>query len=418
MMRTILILTFVVVCGGAVRGDNWPQWRGPTFNGVAQGVGFPVQWSQTDNIAWRFDLPGPGASTPAVWDDHIFLTCAVGDKNALLCLDRSGRLRWRVELGVQRPGKNKKGTGSNPSPTTDGKHVWAYFKSGDLACVSFAGRIVWHKNLQKFYGQDTLWWDLGTSPVLTRNCVVVACIHSGPSYLVAFDKETGNLAWKVGRDLDAPEEAAQSYSTPVPSSDNGKDLLIVLGADHVTAHIAETGEELWRVGGLNPAGNKYFRSIASPVVSDGFVIAPYARGETLIAIRLGGRGDVTHTHIAWTKSGVSSDVPTPAATSGRIYVCKDRGEIACLDVATGKTIWSRFLEKNRNAFSASPILADGRIYVTREDGTTFVLEQRDEFKLLAANRLNEFTVATPVFTRGQILIRTLDHLYCVGLPTN
>lgn len=399
------------------RSDNWPNWRGPSGNGVAPAGKYPLRWSRTENIAWKVQLPGPGASTPVVWDKRIFLTCGVEGQNALLCYDRNGKELWRTMLGEERPGKNKKATGSNPSATTDGQHVFAYFKSGELACTSCDGKIVWRKNLQSLYGADTLWWDLGTSPVLTQRNLVVACMHSGPSYLAAFDKASGEVVWKVDRNLGAPEEAAQSYTTPVVVRDGERETIVLAGADHVTGHDAGSGAELWRVGGLNPGREKYFRSIASPVVADGHVIAPYARGQTLTAIRLGGTGDVTESHVAWVKNGISADVPTPAAANGKVFVCTDRGLVACLDVRTGESLAQRQIEKHRQAYSSSPILADGRIYVTREDGTTFVMDATLKLEIVAQNSLEEFTVATPIFIDGQILVRTIEHLYCVGAGT-
>lgn len=416
------VVLFLVAAVRAEKVDSksgqgaWPNWRGPSFNGVAAGKDYPTAWSDTEHVKWKTPLPGKGSSTPIVWNDRIFLTCGIDGKNHVLALDRSGKQLWNIAVGSERAGKHKKATGSNPSAVTDGEHVYVYFKSGDLACLDFAGKIVWQQNLQSLYGEDTLWWDLGTSPVLTKDGVVVAVMHSGPSYLAAFGKQNGKLLWKQDRNLDAPSEAAQSYSTPVVLDDNGREMLIVLGADHVTAHDAASGSELWRVGGLNPTGQKFFRSIASPVVTDGMVIAPYARGATITAIRLGGSGDVTKSHVAWTKDEkLGTDVPTPLATGGRVYLLTDKGELACLDAKTGATLWRGQPEKNRNNFSASPILADGKIYITREDGTTFVLAQGDEFKLLATNVLpDELVVATPVFTDGEILIRTVDHLYCIG----
>lgn len=415
MKRLVAGLLLCAALVAVVEAGNWPSWRGPGFNGVAAGKGYPTRWSKTENVLWKASLPGKGASTPMVWGEQIVLTCGIEGKNGVLCLDRNGKQLWQALVGSERAGKHKKATGSNPSAATDGKHIYVYFKSGDLACLDFAGKVLWQHNLQQMYGEDTLWHDLGTSPVLTTAHVVVAVMHSGPSYLAAFDKETGKPAWKQDRNLDAPSEAAQSYSTPVLVQEEGRETLVVLGADHVTAHNAATGKELWRVGGLNPTGQMYFRSISSPVVSDGIVVAPYARGATVTAIRLGGSGDVTKTHIAWTRDKLGADVPTPAAMGGKVYLCTDRGELACLDLHTGKTLWSGTAVKNRGAFSASPVLADGKIYITREDGTTFVLEQGNEFKVLATNELpDEFVVATPVFVDGRILIRTADHLYCIG----
>lgn len=415
-MFRIAAALFCVLITSSAFAENWPNWRGPSNNGVASGKNYPIKWSSTENVAWKVVLPGKGTSTPAVWGDRIFVSCSVDQKNLLVCLDRNGKEQWRAELGHERTGKNAKASGSNPSPVTDGQYVYAYFKSGDFACLDFAGKIIWQKNLQKLYGEDTLWWDLGTSPVLTKDFVVVACMHSGPSYVAAFKKASGEVAWKQARNLDAPEEAAQSYSTPVVLTEGGRETLIVLGADHVTAHDAATGRELWRFGGLNPTGHKYFRSIASPAVSDGIVVAPYARAATITGIRLGGSGDVTSSHIAWKKEGLGTDVPTPVAINGKAYVCTDKGEVACLDLQTGKTLWSGTVEKHRTPYSSSPVIADGKIYVTREDGKTFVLEQGNEFKVLSENELGEQTVASPAFVDGRILIRTFNTLYCIGSP--
>lgn len=415
MRRFCFALCLSLGCAFASAADHWPNWRGPTQNGVAAGKGYPTKWSATENVAWKIELPGKGSSTPVVWEDRLYLTCGVGGQNTVLALDRSGKEAWRTAVGSERPGKHKKATGSNPSPATDGNHVFVYFKSGDLACLDLKGKIVWQHNLQSTYGEDTLWWDLGTSPVLTSDAVVVAVMQTGPSFLVALDKETGKVRWKQDRNLGAPSEAAQSYSTPVVLKDGDREMLVVLGADHVTGHEAKTGAELWRVGGLNPTGHQYFRSIASAVVTDGMVVAPYARGATITGVKLGGSGDVTKSHVAWTLEGLGADVPTPAAQNGRFFVCTDKGDVAAVDVRTGKKLWSGQVDRNRNAYSASPILADDKLYITREDGKTFVLAAGDEFKVLGENELaGEFTVATPVFADGRIYIRTLDHLYCIG----
>jgi len=203
-------------------------------------------------------------------------------------------------------------------------------------------------------------------------------------------------------------------------SDAGKETIVVLGADHVTGHDAESGSELWRVGGLNPTGHKYFRSIASASWGDGIVVAPYARGNTLTAIRTGGEGDVTKSHVLWTNEGTSADVPTPAVSDGRVFICRDvdktRGTIDCLNLMTGKTIWTGQLEENRLTFRSSPVVADGKLYVTRQDGTVFVLDAMGpEFRLLAKNSVSDdHTVATPVFIDGRILFRSNSHLYLVG----
>lgn len=398
-------------------GGNWPNWRGAGQNGVAEGSNYPTQWSDTENIAWKVTLPGRGSSTPIVWGDQIFLTCGVDGRNAILSYDLKGKEVWRMMVGEEKPGKHKKASGSNSSCVTDGTYLYGYFKSGDLVCADLKGKEKWIVNLQDKFGKDTLWWDLGTSPVLTKDCCVVAVMQTGGSYVVAFEKKTGEVKWKIDRNLPAPEEANQSYTTPLVINDNGVETLVICGADHVTAYVASSGEEIWRVGGLNPKQNGYFRSIASPAFLDGIVIAPYARGESVTAIKLGGKGDVTKTHVVWKKEGEGSDVPTPAVSRGRAYILGDKGVLHCVDVATGEKIWSGQTERHRTGFSSSPVIAGDKIYITREDGKTFVLQNGDEFKILAENELNETqTVASLVPVNGRILIRTDEELYCVGHP--
>lgn len=236
------------------------------------------------------------------------------------------------------------------------------------------------------------------------------------SCLAAFDKETGKQIWKQERNTGAPSESAQSYTTPVVVQDGERELIVVLGADYVTGHDGASGKELWRVGSLNPLKKGFERSISSAVVSDGIVIAPYSRGTTVTAIKLGGSGDVTETHVLWTKENLGSDVPTPIAINGKVYLCNDVGQISCLDLKSGDSIWTLQPDAKRpKKVSSSPILAGGKIYITREDGKTFVITPEKDSKTIAENELSgEFILATPVFVDGKVLLRTNDHLYCFG----
>lgn len=423
--RTVLYFIAVSAIAQSARGGDWPNWRGPALDGSAVGTGYVAEWGPDKHVLWKVALPGLGASTPAVWGDRVVVTCTIDGRDAVICLDRAGQERWRKTLGEAKSGKHKKATGANPSPVTDGERVWVYFKSGELACLDLAdGAVAWVTNLQERFGDDTLWWDLGTSPVLTAKGVIVAVMQTGPSYLACFDRATGELRWKHDRDVPAPEEAAQSYSTPLvatgdPARGEPEEVLFVLGADHVTAHDAADGRELWRVGGLNPEANGFFRSIASPVLAGDLVIAPYARGGSITAIRRGGSGDVTASHVAWTRKDIGADVPTPAVRNDRIVVCSDKGLVEGLDAATGKTAWRKDLPKNRNAYSASPVIVDGRVIVVREDGVASVLEwpgdtSDGEVAVLGGGSLEEMTVATPVCVDGRILLRTHDSLWCIG----
>jgi outer membrane protein assembly factor BamB len=425
MQRAICMVILGIISSAQVNAGDWPSWRGPNGNGVANGVGYPTKWSESD-IKWKAKLKGIGASTPAVSGDEIFLTTTHQNKNIVSCYGMDGSERWSQELGASIDGKQgKDGTGANPSPVVDGERVFVYFKSGDFGCFDFSGKLQWQLNVFERFAEvtsKTLWWDLGTSPVLTKDAVVITMMHTGPSYLAAFNCADGKVLWKHDRVTDAPEEAAQSYTTPIVTTNpDGKEVIIVTGADYVTCHdVAAKGAELWRVGSLNPENNKFFRSISSSVAGEGVVIAPYARGGTLTAIKMGGSGNVTESHVMWTSPDTSADVPTPLIANGRVYVVRDvktdRGTIDCLDLQTKEPIWSGQLPQHRMTFRASPILADGKLYVTRQDGTVFVVDaMADEFKLLGENRVvDEHTIATPVFIDGKILLRTQDHLYLIS----
>ena len=409
-----LVLVLLTITAAHSFAENWPQWRGPNQDGAAPGNGpYPVQWGEEENISWKVELPGWGTSTPAIRDKRIFVTGVEESKNVLVCLDRGGTKRWQVAFGPSSASRNRKAGSANPSPITDDKYVYAYYRSGDLACVDVEGKIVWQTNLQEEHGRDRLNWDLGTSPVLTKRFVVVAVMHQGPSFLLALDKKTGEQAWKHDRDLGAPAESRDSYTTPLVLEENGQETLVVLGADHVTAHSAQTGEELWRFGGLNPEGRRNYRQIASPVATDDMIITPYARGRSLTSIRRGGRGDVSDSHQAWVANDAAPDVPTPVVHDGRVYLCGDRGDVNCLDLESGEQIWTERLPRNRYVYSSSPVIADGRLYATREDGTTFVLKLGDKPALVATNALRENTYATPVFVDRQVFVRTSNYLFCI-----
>ena len=405
--------------------EPWNQWRGPQQNGVAPGDSYPAKWTIDAGVKWKSTVPGKGGSTPVISSNHAYITAGINDKNTLIAYDlNDGKVAWTVDIGKDRGGKHKKGSGSNPSAVTDGEHIYAYFRSGDLACISEKGRVIWHTNLQDEFGEDTLWWDLGSSPTLTKDSVVVVVMQTGPSYLIAFDKKTGNQKWKTDRMVGAPEEAAQSYSTPVVTNLNGEQWIGIMGADHFTLHRATDGEELGRLGGFNPEQNAYFRSISSPVASGNLMICPYSRGGTLTAVHMqdlaSGKGKES---IRWFRDDLGSDVPTPASLNGKVYVVGDgkasRGLISCLNAETGKTIWNLQLPKSRISYSSSPLIAGNHLYVTNEKGTTFVVGplSDDQPQLVSENSIDDdadYTVASPIPAEGNLLIRSKSNLYRIS----
>jgi len=404
-----------------VNGEDWHQWRGNDQTGVAFEGSFPTKWNEDQGVSWQVPVAGGGGSTPVIAGSQIYLTSGVGGKNTLQGVDlETGKSLWSTSVGVDRGGKHRKGSGANPSAVTDGNLAFAYFRSGDIAAVDRQGAVRWQKNLQDEFGEDTLWWDLGTSPLLTDKAVIIAVMQSGPSYVVALDKTSGDVIWKTDRMLDAPEEAAQSYATPLETSVDGKAIIAVMGADHLTLHSLADGKELGRLGGFNPGQEKFFRSIASPVISGDVVICPYSRGATLTGVSmsalLAGKGDAA---ILWNRDDIGSDVPTPASYKGQVYVCGDKGKVSALDAKTGETIWELELPQSRHAFSSSPLVAGDALYVTRENAATYVMGplSSNKAELIATNELDDdqpFTVASLVPTDGGFVLRTKSKLYRIG----
>lgn len=399
--------------------ENWNQWRGPDFNGVAAPGNYPVKFSATDNLLWKVQLPGKGASTPIVWKDRIFITSAIGKGNegedGALCFDWTGKLLWQVKLGKQSPGKNPRGSGSNPSVVTDGNRLFNLFKSGTVAALDLDGNILWKTNLQNRYGKINLVWDFGTSPVLVDGNVVVAVMHAGSSYLVALNQRTGEVAWKVDRNYVCEFENDQSYTTPLVVRQDGQSRLVVSGADHVTGHDGATGEMIWQIGGFNPNNQRSWRMIASPVIFQNIVIVPYGRGRFLAGVRIGGEGDVTDKAWLWEKERIGTDVSTPVVNDGKVYIVSFNGKVWCLDIQTGKEIWQSKLPQGKGAIYSSATLAGNNLYICREEGTFYVCEVTSNgMQVLNQTKFDDNIVASPVLVQNRILLRGDKNLYCIG----
>jgi len=347
----------------------------------------------------------------------IYVTAPDEARDALLAFDQAGKKLWTARFGKENPGKHRNGSGSNPSPTTDGKAVFVSFKSGALAAVNLDGTIRWQTNLVERYGRDTLYWDHGSSPVLTADCVVATRMHEGESWLAAFDKTTGELKWKTPRNFKTPREGDHGYSTPLVIQHRGAEALLVWGGQHLTLHNVENGKVIWKCGGFNPESKALWPSIATPVVSGDMVIVPFGRNDRgiprLHGVKLGGEGDVTATHRVWVRDDIGTFVPSPVAYQGKIYLVGDKGLVTCLNPATGKTIWSGNLPKNRSRYYASPLVAGGRLYAPREDGVVFVSSIEDGFKLLAENNMQESIIASPAPAGPRLLLRGVRTLFCI-----
>ncbi|MDA1276346.1 MAG: PQQ-binding-like beta-propeller repeat protein [Verrucomicrobia bacterium] len=397
---------------------NWPSWRGPDNNGSTTAGSYPVKWD-ADHVLWKTSLPGKGCSTPIVWNERIYLTAPVDGQDAVLAFDWSGKLLWQSTLGPESKGKHQNGSGSNPSPVTDGNGIFVYFKSGHFAAVEFDGKIRWKENLVDRFGEADLFWDHGTSPVLTKEHVIMARMHGGESWLAAFDKISGELRWRVARDYEVPTEVDHGYNTPVVFDRDGTQALLVWCSARLTAHDAANGKTLWSCGDFNPRSTAFWPAVASPVIAGDMAIVCFGRADKgqprLHGVKLGGSGEVTATHRLWKREDTGSFVPTPAEYKGRIYVVGDRGQVECIDPVTGKSDWSGEFPRARFSFYASPTLADGKLYAAREDGTVFVAKVDNGFEVLAENQMGERVIASPVPIANRLLIRGEKHLFCVAL---
>ena len=415
------IAAFLLLLSGSMAvaevQSDWPSWRGPQENGSIEHGTYPVTWD-AENVLWKAPLPGKGCSTPIVWKQRIYLTAPANGLDAVIAFDWSGKPLWQTTFGPQERGKHRNGSGCNPSPTTDGEGVFVNFKSGTLAALELDGTVRWQTNLVERFGPLKLFWDHGTSPVLTNDSVVMARMHNGESWLAAFDKTTGELVWKVKRNYETPTEGDHGYTTPLLIQHGGKEALLVWGAQHVTVHDAADGKVLWSCGDFNPDSRSLWPAVASPVVAGDIAVVPFGRNDRgdprLHGIRLGGAGDVTATHRIWKRSDIGTFVPTPAEYKGRVYLVRDRGQVECIDPASGKTIWSDTFPRSRSAYYASPLVAGGNLYAAREDGVIFVAKVEDEFELLAENDMREQVIASPVPVSNRLLIRGERHLFCVA----
>ena len=411
-----VVLAMAAVGAAAVAGAaDWPQWRGPALDGTSPETRLPVRWTATENVAWRLPLPDRSGSTPIVSGDRVYVSLAEGDSLSLWAIDRrTGKVEWRRPLGTGNVTLRKHNM-SSPSPVTDGRHVWVMTGTGILKAFDFAGAELWARDIQRDYGRFGLNWGYASSPLLHEDALFVQVLHgmttNDPSYVLRIDKATGRTVWRVERPTKAIHESPDSYTTPALLRHAGTTEIVISGGDVVTGHDPATGRELWRADGLNPTNDSSYRIVASPVVFGEMVYAP-TRERPMLAFRAGGRGDVTTSHRVWAfQSG--PDVPTPVTDGTYLYIVRDNGVMFCLDAKTGREIYGR--QRLRPAtYSGSPVLADGKLYVTNEDGVTMVVKAGPAFEVLAANDLGEYTLSSPAISEGQIFIRTDSALYAIG----
>lgn len=410
-MRLMLLLSFCLWA----QAENWPQWRGPNLDGTSGEKNLPVSWSKTENVEWRLDMPMRSGSTPIIWGERIFLNVADGDNLQLWSLDRTkGDVLWKQPIGGGNYKINKQNM-SSPSPVTDGRNVYVMAGTGMVKAFDFAGKELWSRDIQADYGKFGLNWGYGSSPLLHQNSLYVVVLHGmktdDPSYVLRLDKTTGKTLAKVERPTKAQVEAPDAYTTPTIAKVNGKLELIVSGGDLITGHDIDSVKELWRADVLNPTNYAMNRIITSPVYRDGLVYAG-SRVKPFVAMKPGGKGDVSQSHVVWTNQN-GPDVPSPVTDGELLYITNDRGIVFCLDAKTGAEVWGP-QRIEAAIYSSSPVLADGKIYISNELGTTTVMKAGRQFEVLAVNKFDEYMLSSPAISDGQIFLRTEKALYCIG----
>ena len=428
-MKTQLLLAAVLSTASlTASAANWPAWRGANADGISTEKNLPVKWSKDENVRWRIPLPEAGNSTPVVWGDRIFVTQPVGDRRTLMCFNRAdGQLLWQSGVTT----KEKEPThGTNPfcsaSPVTDGERVIVSFASDGLYCYDFSGKELWKRT---DLGQQIHIWGGATSPVIHGN---LCFLNFGPgetTYLLALDKTTGKTVWKneePGGDAGAPPAAPKdapadkkaaspakwtgSWTTPVIIKEGGLDSLLMSWPGRVCSLDPATGKERWNSTGLTPL------VYTSPIHAGGIVVAMSGFGGSALAVRTGGSGDVTESKRLWHQPRSPQRIGSGVIHEGHIYIHNDPGTAMCLNLETGKEVWSERLTGSGASGQnwSSVILADGKCYTITQGGDCFVFKASPTFELLAANPLGERSNSSIVPSNGDLLIRTHKALWCIG----
>jgi len=401
MLRTVSLCAFtlfVATANMATFATDWPQFRGATGDGHASGGGYALTWSETEQIKWKVPVDGLGWSSPSIVGNQIWLTTAVDEGKSLraVCIARdSGKMIHDFEvIHKDEPGRiHSKNSHASPSPIIEGDRVYLHFGTHGTACVSTEGKVLWKTLLEYDHRHGP-----AGSPALYKNLLVINCDGYENQYVVALDKRDGHIVWRKERD------ARHAYCTPVVINVDGKDQILSIGADAAIAYEPNTGKEIWRVT------YKGYSNVPRPVVTPDmvYICTGYDRA-TLLAVQLkGNQGDVTATHIPWQVDKSVPLNPSPVLVGKRLFMISDNGIATCLDVSTGKPIWQERVGGN---YSASLVLAEGRIYITDEVGKTTVIAASDEYQKLAENQLEGRSLATPTFVDGAIFLRTDTHLY-------
>ena len=431
--RLFFAICFLMWCGVARAGD-WPQWRGPYFNGSTDEKNLPADWSK-ENALWSVTLSGPSAATPAVVGDRVFVSTPDEHSRTLhaICLDRmTGKILWnnQVSEGWQH---DEKSNFASPSPVADADRVFFFYGNGALAAFKHTGEPIWSRSITKDYGEFAFNWTFSASPTLFGGKLYVQVLQrnvpvhghgrtDGPidSYLLALDPANSKTIWRQVRLADAVAESLEAYTTPIPFEYQGRKEILIAGGDCLTGHDPASGRELWRWGTWNPHKISHWRLVPSPVAGGGVVLACAPKGDPIYAIKAGGAGTLGDAAIAWQTSDqreLSADVPTPLFYGGDFFVLSDvRKHLSRVDPATGKEKWTIELPGFRK-FEASPTGADGKIYLMNFGGDVLVVDAAKGGILSTismGDAGDDMTRSSVAISHGELFIRTNHKLYCIA----
>ena len=440
-MDSLKIAIFLATAYAAsASAANWPNWRGPASNGITDEKNLPERWSATENVVWKTDLVGQGVSSPIVFGNRVFVTSQLGtglrkpgnhprlsqgaeatssgeralgasrspsDDKTLFIVEAfnraDGRRMWEYRLDAVGPltGVHEKHNLASPSPVTDGQMVYAWFGTGQIVALDTNGKLVWQRHLGQENSPFDINWGHASSPALFEDSLILLCDHSPAAYLLAVDKRTGKDKWKTDRG-----RGRMSYATPfVVNAASGPEL-IVNSSERVDAYDARTGSFLWHVGGQNQF------PIPVPTYSDGIVyLSRGYRSGPYMAIRPGGRGDVSSSHVVWQVNTGAPYISSLVYDGGLLYMANDVGALTVVDAKTGDKVWQ---ERVEGVFSASPVAGDGKIYFVSETGETIVVRSGREPRIIAKNDIGERLIASPAISDGQIFLRSDDKIFCIG----
>lgn len=410
MFRSLLLVSLPFSLSSIVTAADWLQFRGPDGQGHSEAKNLPLTWSEAEHIKWKVPIAGLGWSSPSIQGEQVWLTTAIEDGKSLhaIALNRqTGQTIHDIEVfSIEAPGNvHKKNSHASPTPLIRGDRIYVHFGAHGTACLTTDGKVVWRTNELRYnhvHGP-------GGSPVIFEDLLILNCDGSDIQFVVALDKSTGKIRWKKKREhisedrLTGKSNVPMAYSTPLLVEVKGTMQLLSCGADSIVSYNPRTGNEYWwfRYDG--------YSNVPRPVVGNGlvFVSSGYDSPQ-FYAVRVDGSGDVTDTHLEWTMKKASPLNPSPLLIGDELYLVSDNGIATCLDSVSGEQHWQERIGGN---FSASPTMADGRIYLLDEDGKTTVIAPRKTFEKLATNKLEGRTLATPAIVDESIFLRTDTHLY-------